>query len=91
MEFKKKLQKEKKEEQRKQRVSLPIQQQSKLRSHDMKRSLKAARFSDFAFLILTSCSVLIFSWRVPVFIFSFFQSAAKNSFSYRLKSLSDVT
>ena len=71
MEFKKKLQKEKKEEQRKQR--------------DMKRSLKAARFSDFAFLILTSCSVLIFSWRVPVFIFSFFQSAAKNSFSYRLE------
>ena len=30
--------------------SLPIPQQSKQRSHDMKRSLKAARFSGFAFL-----------------------------------------
>lgn len=50
--------------------SLPIQQQSKQRSHDMKRSLKAARFSDFAFFILTSCSALIFSWRLSVFIFS---------------------
>ena len=68
MEFKKKLQKEKKEE------------QSKQRSHDMKRSLKAARFSDFAFLILTSCSVLIFSWRVPVFIFSLFSTGFQKFF-----------
>lgn len=30
--------------------SLAISQQSKQRSHDMKRSLKAARFSDFVFL-----------------------------------------
>lgn len=68
MEFKKKLQKEKKEERRKQR------------SHDMKRSLKAARFSDFAFLILTSCSVFIFSWRVPVFIFSLISSGCQKFF-----------
>ena len=90
MEFKKKLQKEKKEEQRKQRVfssdlqcrlsSLPIQQQSKQRSHDMKRSLKAARFSDFAFLILTRRSILIFSWRVPVFIFSLFSTGFQKFF-----------
>lgn len=85
MEFKKKLQKEKRRNRGNSVSSLPIQQQSKQRSHDMKRSLKAARFSDFAFLILTSCSVFIFSWRVPVFIFSFFQAAAKNSFSYRLE------
>ena len=76
MEFKKKLQKEKKEEQRKQR----IQQQSKQRSHDMKRSLKAARFSDFAFLILTRRSILIFSWRVPVFIFSLFSTGFQKFF-----------
>mgnify|MGYP003195560194 CR=1 FL=1 len=68
MEFKKKLQKEKKEEQRKQR------------SHDMKRSLKAARFSDFAFLILTRRSILIFSWRVPVFIFSLFSTGFQKFF-----------
>ena len=68
MEFKKKLQKEKKEE------------QSKQRSHDMKRSLKAARFSDFAFLILTRRSILIFSWRVPVFIFSLFSTGFQKFF-----------
>ena len=50
METKKKLQKEKKEERRKQRSPLfPIPQQSKQCSHDMKRSLKAVRFSGFAF------------------------------------------
>ena len=68
MEFKKKLQKEKKEE------------QSKQRSHDMKRSLKAARFSDFAFLILTRRSILIFSWRVSVFIFSLFSTGFQKFF-----------
>ena len=53
MEFKKKLQKEKKEERRKQR---------------------------FAFLILTSCRVFIFSWRVPVFIFSLISSGCQKFF-----------
>ena len=60
--------------------SLPIQQQSKQRSHDMKRSLKAARFSDFAFLILTRRSILIFSWRVSVFIFSLFSTGFQKFF-----------
>ena len=60
--------------------SLPIQQQSKQRSHDMKRSLKATRFSDFAFFILTSCSVLIFSWRLSVFIFSLISAGCQKIF-----------
>lgn len=80
MEFKKKLQKRKRRNGGNSVSSLPIQQQSKQRSHDMKRSLKAARFSDFAFLILTSCSVFIFSWRVPVFIFSLISSGCQKFF-----------
>ena len=42
----------------------------KLQKEKKEEQRKQRRFSDFAFLILTSCSVFIFSWRVPVFIFS---------------------
>lgn len=80
MEFKMKLQKEKRMNGGNSVSSLPIQQQSKQRSHDMKRSLKAARFSDFAFFILTSCSVLIFSWRLSVFIFSLISAGCQKIF-----------
>lgn len=91
MEFKKKLQKEKRRNRGNSVSSLPIQQQSKLRSHDMKRSLKAARFSDFAFLILTSCSVLIFHGECPFLYSPFFNRLPKILFHIAWKSLSDVT
>lgn len=49
METKKKLQKEKRRNGGNSVPSFPIPQQSKQCSHDMKRSLKAVRFSGFAF------------------------------------------
>ena len=85
MEFKRSCKKRKRRNGGNSVSSLPIQQQSKQRSHDMKRSLKAARFSDFAFLILTSCSVFIFHGECPFLYSPLFQAAAKNSFSYRLE------
>ena len=73
--------------------SLPIPPQSKLRSHDMKRSLKAARFSDFAFLRFGQVVASHFSWRVAVFLSSAFSfhPLPKILFSIVWKILADVT
>ena len=53
----------------------------------MKRSLKAARFSDFAFLRFGQVAASHFSWRAAVFhLCLFFPPAAKNPLFYRLEN-----
>ena len=77
METKKKLQKEKKEERRKQR------------SHDMKRSLKAVRFSGFAFLVIRTNYRFFIPHEECPFLFSVFPilPCPKSSFLSFGKSL----
>lgn len=57
--------------------SLPIQQQSKQRSHDMKRSLKATRFSDFAFYSDKLQRSYFFMETVRFYILSYFSRLPK--------------
>ena len=59
----------------------------------MKRSLKAARFSDFAFLRFGQVvASLIFHGELPFFIFRLFlPPAAKNPLFIVWKNLADVT
>ena len=89
METKKKLQKEKKEERRKQRSLFPIPQQSKQCSHDMKRSLKAVRFSGFAFLVIRTNYRFFIPHEECPFLFSVFPilPCPKSSFLSFGKSL----